>query len=79
VASLVRQIAILPRRGVSAIIKAYQFAASPFPSPCRYYPSCSTYTLEAVNRYGALRGGWMGLRRILRCHPLSPGGHDPVR
>lgn len=60
------------------LIRGYQLFASPFPSPCRYYPSCSAYALEAVDRHGVVRGGWMGLRRILRCHPFSRGGIDPV-
>ncbi len=71
-------IATLPRRLMAAAIKAYQLAASPFPSPCRYVPSCSSYALEAVLRYGALRGGWMSIQRLLRCHPFRPGGYDPV-
>jgi putative membrane protein insertion efficiency factor len=62
-----------------AIIKFYQSAVSVhFPPVCRYYPSCSTYAYEAVNKYGFLRGCWMAVKRILRCHPLHRGGYDPV-
>lgn len=67
-----------PRLAAAALIRLYQVLATPFPSPCRYYPTCSTYTLEAVWRYGVLKGGWLGLRRILRCHPFRAGGFDPV-
>lgn len=67
-----------PRHAVIALIKVYQLLASPFPSPCRFAPTCSTYTLEAVRRYGALKGGWLGMRRILKCHPFHAGGYDPV-
>lgn len=62
-----------------ASIRSYQRFISPLTGPtCRFHPTCSHYMLEAVERYGALRGGWMGFRRILRCHPFHPGGYDPV-
>jgi putative membrane protein insertion efficiency factor len=48
------------------------------PPSCRYVPSCSAYAIEAVSRYGALKGGWLALRRILKCHPFGGHGHDPV-
>jgi len=71
-------VSILARVAV-LMIRGYQVTLSPLlPSACRYQPSCSAYTLEAVERYGAMRGGWMGARRILRCHPFARGGYDPV-
>lgn len=61
------------------LIQAYRYGISPLLGPhCRFEPSCSAYALEAVRRYGALRGTWLALRRLLRCHPLCPGGYDPV-
>jgi putative membrane protein insertion efficiency factor len=64
--------------GVSAI-RFYRRWISPYTPPaCRFYPSCSEYALEAVQRYGLFRGGWMAFRRLCRCHPLHPGGYDPV-
>ena len=67
------------KRLIIALIRGYQRYLSPLTGPsCRFHPTCSHYTLESVERYGALRGGWMGFRRILRCHPFHPGGYDPV-
>ncbi len=60
------------------MIRAYQLAASPFPSPCRYTPTCSTFALQAVEKHGAIKGSWLALRRILRCHPFARSGSDPV-
>lgn len=68
-----------PRAGAALLIRGYQRVISPaLPPSCRFTPSCSQYTLEAVERHGVVRGGWMGLRRLLRCHPFHPGGYDPV-
>lgn len=64
---------------VLGLIRAYQVSLGRvLPPSCRFEPSCSHYGYEAVKRHGALRGGWMTLRRLLRCHPFHPGGHDPV-
>jgi putative membrane protein insertion efficiency factor len=60
-------------------LRGYKWAVSPMlPTACRYVPTCSEYAIEAVERYGALRGSWMALWRVLRCHPLAGSGHDPV-
>ncbi len=57
----------------------YRYCISPFSPPsCRFLPTCSQYALEAIAKYGALRGGWLTLRRLLRCHPFCDGGCDPV-
>lgn len=67
------------KRLLLLLVHIYQSCISPlFPPSCRYYPTCSAYALEAIERYGAWRGGWMALRRILRCHPFHKGGYDPV-
>ncbi|GIN88194.1 putative membrane protein insertion efficiency factor [Heyndrickxia sporothermodurans] len=61
------------------LIRFYQLIISPLKPPtCRFYPTCSQYGLEAVKRFGAFRGGWLTIKRILKCHPLHPGGFDPV-
>jgi hypothetical protein len=66
-------------RLVVLLIRGYQVTLSPLlPSACRYQPTCSRYALEAVERYGAWRGSWLGAKRIARCHPFHPGGYDPV-
>jgi putative membrane protein insertion efficiency factor len=67
------------RRLIRVLIRAYQLAISPLlGARCRFYPSCSQYALEAVESHGSLRGGWLAIRRLARCHPFRPGGYDPV-
>ncbi|GIW48547.1 membrane protein insertion efficiency factor YidD [Caloramator sp. mosi_1] len=67
------------RKFLIFIIKLYRKYISPLKPPsCRFYPTCSMYAIEAIEKYGALKGGYLAIRRILRCHPLNKGGYDPV-
>ena len=68
------------QRVVIAILKGYKLCISPLlPSACRFYPTCSEYMMNAVARHGVLKGVWLGLKRLGRCHPFHAGGYDPVR
>lgn len=68
----------LPSMALVASARLYQLLVSPWlGANCRFTPTCSSYFIQAVQKYGAARGGWKGLRRICRCHPWNPGGHDP--
>ena len=61
------------------LIRGYQIAISPMlGNRCRFFPSCSEYAIEALEKHGMFKGGWLGVRRIGRCHPWQPGGYDPV-
>ncbi len=62
------------------ILKGYKLFLSPLlPSACRYYPTCSEYMMEAIGKHGCVKGVWLGVLRLGRCHPFREGGHDPVR
>jgi len=68
------------RKLIVGFLRLYKLTVSPLlPSACRYYPSCSQYTSQAVEKYGVVRGLWMGVKRLSRCHPFHAGGLDPVR
>lgn len=72
VTALLKQMLILP-------IRFYQYCISPlFPAACRYTPTCSSYAIEAINKHGPIKGTWLAIRRICRCHPWGGSGYDPV-
>lgn len=76
---MIRFLVHIPRRLVVLLIKGYQQVISPlFPPTCRFYPSCSSYAATALTRYGVIKGGFLSLKRIVKCHPWNDGGYDPV-
>jgi putative membrane protein insertion efficiency factor len=76
--ALWRQIAALPSRAMIGLVRCYQLGVSPWLGPrCRFQPTCSEYFIQAVRKYGAVRGALRGLRRIGRCHPWGGSGYDP--
>jgi len=67
------------KKAALLLIRFYRRGISPYTPPsCRYIPTCSQYAMEAIEKYGLAKGGWMALKRILRCNPFHPGGYDPV-
>lgn len=67
------------RNALILLVRLYKRLVSPFlPAACRFYPTCSAYAEEALRRYGVVRGGALAMRRLMRCHPMNPGGIDPV-
>ena len=74
-----RGLKTLPKRVLLGLVRFYRANISPMHRPCcRFIPTCSQYAMEAIEKYGAIRGGYLALRRVLRCNPLHKGGYDPV-
>ncbi|NOR22981.1 MAG: membrane protein insertion efficiency factor YidD [Desulforhopalus sp.] len=74
------KISKIPKVVFIGFVRGYQYFVSPLlPPTCRFFPTCSTYSIQAIEKYGVARGSFLALRRILRCHPFSRGGYDPVR
>ena len=70
---------VVAKKGVAALIRVYQRLISPLLGPhCRFTPTCSSYGIEALRRFGVIKGSWLTVKRVLKCHPLHPGGDDPV-
>ncbi|MEI3376940.1 MAG: membrane protein insertion efficiency factor YidD [Coriobacteriales bacterium] len=79
VGSLLHHVSSVPRRLAVSMVGFYRKYISPmFPPSCRYVPTCSEYAMIALQRYGFIKGSWMAIKRICRCHPWHPGGYDPV-
>ena len=76
--SVLRWLASFPSLLLIGLVRLYQIFLSPIMGgQCRFHPSCSAYSIEAIRKYGAVLGAWRSVRRILRCHPFHPGGYDP--
>lgn len=77
--SIISRIVSIPKVIALALVRFYRKFISPlFPPSCRYVPTCSEYAIIALQRYGFLKGSWLAIKRICRCHPWHPGGYDPV-
>ena len=78
-AKVIKALKMAPRKFGIFLIKIYQkYISKHFGKKCIFYPTCSEYTKQAIQKYGFFKGGWLGLKRICRCHPLNDGGYDPV-
>ena len=77
---IIKNFSSLLVRGAIRLVRFYQLYISPLKGPtCRFYPTCSTYSIQAFKKYGFLKGLWLTIRRISKCHPFHPGGYDPLK